>query len=150
MYLFCCLELTSCRGGFREAAKPWRSHLLVSSAYVRQRSSVFRSMQRCRWRTYTVFGELLSQLLKIARSAVRGRPAQRRAAIPNPQWALAFLPGRNVVTGTLTSSEAAEPTWQSCGIHINGGIRDFLDMRPVDDVVTLVRGVKLGISVGGM
>jgi hypothetical protein len=63
----------------------------------------------------------------------------------------AYLSTRlNVVIGTLTSSEAAEPTWRSCGIHINGGIRYLLDMRLVDDVVILVRGVKLGISVGGM
>jgi hypothetical protein len=48
------------------------------------------------------------------------------------------------------SSEAAEPTRRSCGIQINGGIRYLLDMRRVDHVVILVRGVKLGISVGGM
>jgi hypothetical protein len=46
---------------------------LVSSVYVRLRSLVFGSMQRCRSRTSTVFGELLSQLLKIGRSTVRPR-----------------------------------------------------------------------------
>jgi hypothetical protein len=44
---------------------------LVSSVYVRLRSSVFKSMRRCRSRTLTVSGELLSQLLKIGRSAVK-------------------------------------------------------------------------------
>jgi hypothetical protein len=69
-----------------------------------------------------LFGELLSRLLKIGRSEVRACPAQRRDAVPNPQRALAFLPDWNVLTCTLTSSEEVEPTWQSCGIHINGGI----------------------------
>jgi hypothetical protein len=44
---------------------------LVSSAYVRLRSLVFGLMQRCRSRTLTVFGELLSKLLKIGRSAIQ-------------------------------------------------------------------------------
>ena len=43
---------------------------LVSSAYVRLRSLVSDRMQHCRSRTLTGFGELLSQLLKIGRSAV--------------------------------------------------------------------------------
>ncbi len=47
---------------------------LVSSVYVRLRSLVFGRMRRCRSRTLTVFGELLSLLLKIGRSAVRPRP----------------------------------------------------------------------------
>jgi hypothetical protein len=47
---------------------------LVSSVYVRQRSLVFESRQPCRSRTLTVFGELLSRVLKIGRSAVRPRP----------------------------------------------------------------------------
>ena len=42
---------------------------LVSSVYVRLRSLVFGLMQRCRSWTLTVFGELLSRLLKIGRSA---------------------------------------------------------------------------------
>jgi hypothetical protein len=47
---------------------------LVSSVYVRPRSLVFGLMRQCRSRTLTVFGELLSRLLKIGRSAVRPRP----------------------------------------------------------------------------
>jgi hypothetical protein len=44
---------------------------LVSSVYVRLRSSVSGSMRRCRSWTLTVFGELLFLLLKIGRLAVR-------------------------------------------------------------------------------
>ena len=43
---------------------------LVSSIYVRLRSSVFAPTDWRRSRTLTVFGELLSQVLKIGRSAV--------------------------------------------------------------------------------
>jgi hypothetical protein len=43
---------------------------LVSSVYVRLRSLVFGLIRRCRSRTLTVFGELLSRVLKIGRSAV--------------------------------------------------------------------------------
>jgi hypothetical protein len=43
---------------------------LVSSVYVRLRSSVFELVLRCRSRTSALFGELLSQLLKIGRSMV--------------------------------------------------------------------------------
>jgi hypothetical protein len=46
---------------------------LVSSVYVRLRSLVFGLMLRCRSRTLTVLGELLSRLLKTGRSAVRPR-----------------------------------------------------------------------------
>jgi hypothetical protein len=41
------------------------------TVYVHLRSSGFRSMQRCRSRTLTVFGELLSRVLKIGRLMVR-------------------------------------------------------------------------------
>lgn len=44
---------------------------LVSSIYVRVRSSVFNSMCWRRSRTLTVFGELLSRVLKIGRLAVQ-------------------------------------------------------------------------------
>jgi hypothetical protein len=54
--------------------KPLVVSSLVSSVYVRLRSLVFGLMRRCRSRTLTVFGELLSRLLKIGRSAVRPRP----------------------------------------------------------------------------
>jgi hypothetical protein len=43
---------------------------LVSSVYVRLRSLVFGLMRRCRSRTLTVFGGLLSRLLKIGRSGL--------------------------------------------------------------------------------
>jgi hypothetical protein len=43
---------------------------LVSSACVRLRSWVFGLMRQCRSRTLTVFGELLSRLLKIGRLEV--------------------------------------------------------------------------------
>ena len=49
---------------------------LVSSIYVRLHSPAFKSTRRPRPRTLTAFGELLSQLLKIGRSAVQLR--QRR------------------------------------------------------------------------
>jgi hypothetical protein len=46
---------------------------LVSSVYVRLGSLVFDRMWRCRSRTLTAFGERLSRLLKIGRSAVHPR-----------------------------------------------------------------------------
>jgi hypothetical protein len=53
----------------RESRMPLVVSSLVSFAYVRPRSLVFGLMRRCRSRTSTVFGELLSRVLKIGRSA---------------------------------------------------------------------------------
>ena len=50
---------------------------LVSSVYVRLCSSVFKSNVAVQVVDVTVFSELLSQLLKIGRSAVRPHPGPR-------------------------------------------------------------------------
>src|SRR5947209_12526862 len=64
---------------------------LVSSVYVRLHSLVFGLMRRCRSRTLTVFGELLSRLLKIGRSAVRPRPWPPYLTCPNDSFLDLFL-----------------------------------------------------------
>jgi hypothetical protein len=50
---------------------------LVSFVYVRLRSLASGLMRRCRSRTLTLFGELLSRLLKSGRLAVRSQALGR-------------------------------------------------------------------------
>jgi hypothetical protein len=73
---WCCLRLRNRRLRRRPQSSPNVTFAsrggivvssLVSSVHVRLRSLVFGLMQRCRSRTLTVFGELLSRLLKIGR-----------------------------------------------------------------------------------
>jgi hypothetical protein len=59
--------------GRREATDALVVSSLVSSVYVRLGSLAFESMRKYRSRTRALFGELLSQLLKIGRSVVQDR-----------------------------------------------------------------------------
>jgi len=59
--------------GLREATDALVVSSLVSFVYVRLGSLAFESMRKCRSRTRALFGELLSQLLKIGRSVVQDR-----------------------------------------------------------------------------
>jgi hypothetical protein len=80
----CCLRLRNRRLHRRPLSSPSvtfgsRGGVVVSSLVSHPSTFacvhwVFGLMRRCRSRTLTVFGELLSQLLKIGRSAVRPRP----------------------------------------------------------------------------
>jgi hypothetical protein len=105
--------------GLREATDALVVSSLVSSVYVRLGSLAFESMRKCRSRTRAFFGELLSQLLKIGRSAIRSRALaghQRRHRCPRQRVAHA----------------------QHCGVPFPDMRRAVLDSNAIDPLIDLV------------